>query len=213
LSFLDKYRGTSNSNVSVDLPLATAAQLSATFPYVSSASRVPNAFETNGLHFVDGGYYDNDGTASVIEFLRAALEKSKSHPLRVILVEIRNSGDPLSDLPQDSAKPWNLLLQLIGPLSTFWSAGHESVTERNRVGLDLFEMAYSDRIQLERIVFADNNAKDKVKTDPLNWSLTPLQRNEVLGSAEALGENYKEVRTWFFKFDDKWKAQHQKQTQ
>ena len=43
-------------------------------------------------------------------------------------------------------RPWHdtrsVLRQLMGLLVTFWSAGHESVTERNRVGLDLFEKAY-----------------------------------------------------------------------
>ncbi|HTF68299.1 MAG TPA: hypothetical protein VK638_37040 [Edaphobacter sp.] len=59
--------------VYADLPIATAARLSATFPYVSSASRVPKKYAEFAYHFVDGGYYDNDGTGSVIEFLRSAL--------------------------------------------------------------------------------------------------------------------------------------------
>jgi hypothetical protein len=59
-----------------DLPIATAARLSATFPYVSSASRVPKEYAKYAYHFVDGGYYDNDGTASAIEFLNAALSKA-----------------------------------------------------------------------------------------------------------------------------------------
>jgi len=209
-SFLDKYRSPSNPGFSIDLPLATAAQLSATFPYVSSASRIPDPADPNGLHFVDGGYYDNDGTASAIEFLRSALEKpaNPGPPLRVIWVEIRNSGNPLNDLPTESSAAWNLLRQLMGPLVTFWSAGHESVTERNRVGLDLFEKAYVDKVHIERLVFADNNASDKVKTDPLNWSLTPLQRSEVHTSAEALGANFQAARNWFFEFDKKWAAEH-----
>jgi hypothetical protein len=126
----------------------------------------------------------------------------------VIWVEIRNSGNPLNDLPTESSAAWNLLRQLMGPLVTFWSAGHESVTERNRVGLDLFEKAYVDKVHIERLVFADNNASDKVKTDPLNWSLTPLQRSEVHTSAEALGANFQAARNWFFEFDKKWAAEH-----
>ena len=97
-----------------DLPLATAAQLSAAFPYISSAARVPMSIhnQVNAPHFVDGGYYDNDGTSSVIEFLRYALArtpnagkdvceawskeeeaKASSRKLRILLIEIRNSGD------------------------------------------------------------------------------------------------------------------------
>ncbi len=43
------------------------------FPYISSASRIPEKFAPLGYHFVDGGYFDNDGTSSVVEFLHYAL--------------------------------------------------------------------------------------------------------------------------------------------
>ena len=77
-SFLATYpRATlpSGATALADLPLATAAQMSASFPLISSAARVPWALDSSvqAHHFVDGGYYDNDGTASVIEFLRYAL--------------------------------------------------------------------------------------------------------------------------------------------
>ncbi len=62
-----------------DLPIATAARLSATFPLVSSASRVPAKFAQYAYHFVDGGYYDNDGTGSAIEFLSSALTKPSAN--------------------------------------------------------------------------------------------------------------------------------------
>jgi hypothetical protein len=56
-----------------DLSLATASRLSATFPYVSSGSRIPLLFDSGyAFHFVDGGYFDNDGTSSVVEFVRDA---------------------------------------------------------------------------------------------------------------------------------------------
>jgi len=109
-----------------DLPLASAAQLSATFPYVSSAARIPENYASQSVHFVDGGYYDNDGTSSVIEFLRYALEAPASTPtsvslrqdansqehvreelgashLRILLLEIRNSED--TDEPTYAVRP------------------------------------------------------------------------------------------------------------
>jgi hypothetical protein len=100
-----------------DLPLATAAQLSATFPIVSSATRAPLSADWHSVHLVDGGYYDNDGTASILEFLRYALVRPKdgtvmdpeeqqhrqnidnklqnNRKLRILLLEIRNSPDTL----------------------------------------------------------------------------------------------------------------------
>ncbi len=100
-----------------DLPLATAAQLSATFPIVSSATRAPVSADWHSVHMVDGGYYDNDGTASILEFLRYALVRPKdektmdpeelqhhesidsklqnNRKLRILLIEIRNSPETL----------------------------------------------------------------------------------------------------------------------
>jgi hypothetical protein len=121
----------SDRKLFADLPLATAARLSATFSYVSSASRIPKEVSTRGLHFIDGGYYDNDGTASAMEFLYFALQGSKSLPeptppacdelqrkattcepdkskvtsgrrLPILLIEIRNDRDIYRDQSPES---------------------------------------------------------------------------------------------------------------
>jgi hypothetical protein len=212
-SFLDKYYAKAQDGSLTDLPLASAAQMSATFPYVSSASRVSTRVDPDGLHFVDGGYYDNDGTASAIEFLRSALEKQTSAevqseaPLNVILVEIRNSKEEPTDRPKESGTLWKIGNQLLGPVLSFYSAGHESVTQRNRVALDLFEKAYADKVHLKRLEFVDNNAVSKVETDPLNWSLTPWQRLEVQTSADSLNSDYEQAEDWFYHFDTHWQQE------
>jgi hypothetical protein len=203
-SFLDLYRDSQLKGTPVDLPLATAAQMSATFPFVSSAARIPVDVNPAGLHFIDGGYYDNDGTASAIEFLRSILadpnfypahkatapEQSNQdkpedapEPLRIILVEIRNSPDQTDDRPVPVRKLSNLFDQLMAPVDGFYKGGHESVTERNRVGLDLMLQAHERELQLKRIVLDDEESVGAVGTDPLNWSLTPAQRKEVQRSA------------------------------
>ena len=228
-SFLQVYGGTQFADPSAkqgdpkqftDIPLATAAQLSATFPLVSSAATFPDVRHKKGVHFVDGGYYDNDGTASAIEFIRASLDcwekqpsdlnaqtpaycaqvdaqLKSSGPLRIILVEIRNSPDLTATQIcclawQDIASgktPWNLFNQLVAPLSAFWGAGHDSVTDRNRNALQLLEGAYKDRLVLQHFVIDDratapsSDPTDKPLTDPLNWSLTPAQQFEVTSTA------------------------------
>ncbi len=199
-----------------DLPLASAAQLSATFPYVSSAARVPVSLDSavNSVHFADGGYYDNDGTASAIEFLRYALgvpptqsksgtepkpaqnvsqgtpPKPPAAPVRILLIEIRNSGgiggSPAETTPDHNGgtTPWNLFNQVGAPALGFWQAGHESVTARNQSSLELLEHAYDGKLEVQAVVFADNWSDASVGTDPLNWSLTPKQRREVQQSAD-----------------------------
>ena len=230
-----------------DLPLATAAQMSATFPYVSSAARAPMIFDNNvgSVHFVDGGYYDNDGTASAAEFLRYALVRPDASaapscnptaqvnkeeaappathaadtkpPLRVLLIEIRNSGDiggaSESEAGGDHScngcnpAPANLLGQLGSPLTAFWQAGHESVTARNRVLLSQLEHALSGKLLVHRVVLADLRSQVVVATDPLSWSLTPAQRKEVqeTASGDGIKGYYNEASQWFSKDLDYWK--------
>jgi hypothetical protein len=181
------------------------------------------------VHFVDGGYYDNDGTASAIEFLRYALAPSATetsdpkypkpdpiaalnpnHRLRILIIEIRNSGDISPTGPETSGEesddqfPWNALSQVGAPALAFWQAGHESVTGRNRSALGLLEQAFSAKLEIHRVVFADANSKKFAGTDPLNWSLTPIQRAEVRTSVVALTQQDEEVRCWFSTWEEMW---------
>jgi len=200
-----------------DLPLATAAQMSATFPYVSSAARIPVEVDEKGLHFIDGGNYDNDGTSSAIEFIRSALQDGQgvSAPLKIIIVEIRNSPDANDDRPLPCSTRWNVFNQAVAPLEGFYAAGHESVTERNRVALDLLEQSFPGKLEVHRIVYADSYAVKTIGVDPLNWSLTPAQREEVAESGnparqkdperrKAMEAAYNETLDWFRHFDQRW---------
>jgi Patatin-like phospholipase len=134
-SFLQAYTQESQCDVAqvkkncyLDIELATAARLSATFPIVSSATRIPKEYAATASHFLDGGYFDNDGTSSVIEFLYSALQErtqASSTPanpapatdsapvarsvrplkrLRILLVEIRD-GDDMN--PTKNVDDWN----------------------------------------------------------------------------------------------------------
>jgi hypothetical protein len=227
-SFLDDF-GADKSHPP-DLPLSTGAQLSATFPIVSSAARAPKSLDTQSVHFVDGGYFDNDGTGSAMEFVRYALASSdgqsdpeekaalqqieskvsKDHPLRILWIEIRNSGDPGQDEEKASGgngaekQDTNLLGQLSAVPEGFWNAGHESVTGRNRQAMGLLEQAVSDKLQIHRVILADTHSTDATGTDPLNWSLTPLQRAEVRTSADYLTNCYVDARTWFYNPRSEW---------
>lgn len=232
----------SNPNSRSDLPLATAAQMSATFPVVSSQARVPLALDAapNSVHFADGGYYDNDGTASAIEFLRYALgrpptptssstapEPSQNAaknetaeganargPVRILLIEIRNSDDIQGSVPEciadhdnDSKFLWNLFDQAGGPLEGFMNAGHGSITARDQSALELLEHAYNTRLEVHAMVFGDLWAQATAKTDPLNWSLTPGQQKEVKASAirSEMRTLYTSAKQWFDASPDFWK--------
>jgi hypothetical protein len=205
-SFLQAYgqdpccaNGLHGEKLFADLPLSTAARLSATFPVVSSATRIPRPYARAASHFLDGGYFDNDGTASAIEFLYSVMEKrgeaETSHqpvpptqPLKVLLVEIRDGDDMDSHVEPDDLQhqtgggqpppAWWTLDQVLGPLEGLWNAGHVSVTRRNRRELCELETAYEGKLIIHHVVFAIPQQRDdqqKPKPAPLSWKLTASQ--------------------------------------
>jgi hypothetical protein len=209
-SFLQAYaqepccaNGPHGEKLFADLPLSTAARMSATFPVVSSATRIPRQYARAASHFLDGGYFDNDGTASAIEFLYSVMEKRvadrrqaearhqvlpAAKPLKVLLVEIRD-GDDLDphyepdDLQNQSGAghppaAWWTLDQILGPLEGLWNAGHVSVTRRNRRELCVLETAYENKLIIHHVVFPipqQTDDQQKPKPAPLSWKLTAAQ--------------------------------------
>jgi hypothetical protein len=61
-----------------DLSIATSARLSATFPYVSPICR-PSANVKEPFHLADGGYVDNEGMVSALEWLRHLAQLRNAH--------------------------------------------------------------------------------------------------------------------------------------
>ena len=84
-----------------DIRILTAARLSASFPYVSPAAR---ATEVEGpqSHIVDGGYYDNYGISSLVEWLDAKL-RSDQNINKVLIIEIRGAPSPPSYANDDAS--------------------------------------------------------------------------------------------------------------
>ncbi|MBA3962636.1 MAG: patatin-like phospholipase family protein [Chthoniobacterales bacterium] len=64
--YLAAEEGASKYESNLDLPLSTAAHLSARFTYVSPAGR----FARDGSHVVDGGYFENSGATTALDILR-----------------------------------------------------------------------------------------------------------------------------------------------
>jgi len=103
IQFADTYNGW-------DLPVATAARLSATFPYVSPMARATGGNdETSRVHVADGGYYDNSGILSALSWLIDA--KSELQGRKVVLITIdSSSGAP------EPGKSWSWQKQMVAPI-------------------------------------------------------------------------------------------------
>jgi hypothetical protein len=150
----------------------------------------------HGYHFLDGGYFDNDGTSSAIEFLKSALDdprqKALQTPRRILWIEIRNDSGAGVAADQDDfasqngradsgklqAPSWTPFGQFSGIAEGLWNAGHVSIARRNRRELCTFELAYQDRIQdIHHVVFTIPPGKDKLS--PLSWNLTTSQQASI----------------------------------
>jgi len=102
----------------VDVPLVTAVRLAASFPYVAPAARAQ--FQEPEYHVIDGGYYDNYGIASLVEWLDEAFEQLKaSEPDQdlppVLVLQIRSFPDDA--LVRASNHGW--FFQIYAPLEHF----------------------------------------------------------------------------------------------
>src|SRR5262249_45399591 len=108
-----------------DVEVVTAARLSATFPFVTPASRpiMKSAWEPQS-HVVDGGYYDNYGVSTLVEWLDLGLEelqKNKTMPdkLRVLVLQIHETADPTNTTPPTgSTRGW--FYQAFAPLQAMF---------------------------------------------------------------------------------------------
>jgi len=184
-----------------DLSLFTAARLSATFPYVSP---VAAALQRDGHvareHLADGGYYDNDGMATAMEFLWSALGDSGSkitrdNGARIILIEIRNSPEPrTTPAPQKPPLLGHVIQQVGAPVSTLLGAWGIAQNLRNQQEWRVLESALQTRVQ-QHLVFAYKT--EAGETDPLSWHLTALDKKRIEDKWKPFGSSAVELASCF----------------
>lgn len=157
-----------------DLSIATAVRLSATFPYVSPATRadVPGPQP----HVVDGGYFDNFGMSTLVEWLDAALQGAEDRVKHVLILQIRGAKVPLANgqtVKRVSSRGW--FYQAFAPLATMlsvWGAGQVS---HNETEYGLLQRAWKGRVDLHSVVLEFPG-----DDPPLSWHLTAEQKQAIL---------------------------------
>jgi hypothetical protein len=156
-----------------DIPVATSARLSANFPFVSPISRSSKASGVaTSLHVADGGYYDNSGVLSAVDWLEQATDSLRGH--EVVLITIDGSNpDPAK------GQSWSWQRQLIAPLETVIHVRTSS--QRYRDGLEdrLAREALQGKGVIVRPISFDFPAQLKT---PLSWHLTSSQRAQIISS-------------------------------
>jgi hypothetical protein len=192
-----------------DLSLSTAARLSATFPYVTPMSRIERSVMDHAYHFGDGGYFDNQGVVSAIEFLYASLNGSKGQqpspsappaipqPMHILFLEIHNDEDAKEQLPdprqqvltEDSS--WGPLAQGLAPLGAMLNSRSGGQIIRNCRELQLLRYAFGNKADspfaFRTIIFDYHRSTSstiskqaqRLEVDPLSWHLTLGEKNDI----------------------------------
>jgi predicted acylesterase/phospholipase RssA len=171
LELVSSYRGLfEEGEEETDVKVVTALRLSAAFPYVSPAARAdPQKVGEEAPHIVDGGYYDNYGISSLVEWLDAEL--TRNNAIRnVLVVEICGgpsesglrdeeagtcSQQPVKEQDLGSKRRW--IYQLLEPAQTVLNVRNPAQRARNDVELDLLQDRWEDNpdhsVTIERALF------------------------------------------------------------
>jgi hypothetical protein len=171
--------GTDTHYVGADVQVVTAVRLSATFPYVSPPARLArNGVFDDEFHLVDGGYYDNYGTATLVEWLNQAFSGASSErPSRILLLQIRSFPTAKPGAPPGK-RGW--LFEAAHPLETLYNVRGAGQLSHSDVNVALLESARPSEVRSLIIEFPSRVAEDLDDiSPPLSWHLTPQDRGRL----------------------------------
>jgi hypothetical protein len=163
--------------------VSTAVRLSATFPFVSPICRPewsPAAAwpESAAYHFADGGYVDNEGMITVIEWLWDLLDPTYvgwppfDRVLLVRLMPFPSSGVAAAGLDRG----W--FYATLGPIDAIANVRTASQQERNALAVRLFTEAAERRGVTVRSAVLRYEMPGAAEP-PLSWMLTDPQKAAV----------------------------------
>jgi hypothetical protein len=156
-----------------DVGVITAARLSATFPYVTPASR--SDAPGPQPHIVDGGYYDNYGMSTLVEWLDEGLTHTRK-PRGVLVLQIH--GSPVKEnepeVRHEKIRGW--FYQAIAPLTTLVSVRGAGQIAHNDTELQLLQQKWwcAAGIPIHSVTF-----EFPVSKTPLSWHLTPSDQEAI----------------------------------
>ena len=150
----------------MDIDVVTAARLSATFPYITPAARAhaPGA----RAHVVDGGYYDNYGMATLVEWLDEALTGAGGSIRKVLVLQIHGSPAGKTNDLRRNAKGRGWFYQALAPLTAMYFTRNAGQTAHNDIELELLTQKWHlQGIEVETVPFEFDGV-----SAPLSWHLT-----------------------------------------
>lgn len=173
--FYDVYPG-------YDLRAVTAARLSATFPWVSPIAQArseddqpPRGYRQ--LHLADGGYFDNYGVVTAVNWLRslvpAHLDDLRRRGVLLVLIRAFPQAEPRG-ATDDARRGW--LYATAGPILTMYNVRTSAQAFHNDVEVALLKEMWERgfQVKLTPVLF---ELREKA---PLSWRLTRPQRDAIL---------------------------------
>jgi hypothetical protein len=153
-----------------DLPIVTAVRLAATFPYVTPSARAVSTKPE--YHMVDGGYYDNYGVFTLLNWLDEALDGIKKGDWPdVLFIQIRSF--PSDHLPDPAYTGW--FYQTYAPLDALFDVRTNAQKVRDQYELARFRERWSlmgAKIRNATFQFDGTGA-------PLSWAMNPEQNKAI----------------------------------
>lgn len=159
------------------LPVVTAARLSATFPFVSPIARPDRKVAAeHAYHVADGGYYDNFGVSTSVEWLRHAIDlaqrQSGKGSVRFLLLEIRATGRGARPAARAGAG-W--IYASLGPAMTLFNVRNSSQIDRNDQEISLLrELASARGFELAAV-----DLTLRRPDAPLSWHLGEHEKESI----------------------------------
>lgn len=133
-----------------DMDVVTAARLSATFPYISPICRsnIKQKGKQYQYHIADGGYFDNSGVFTIVEWLNQFLSSGQNPNIKKIMLLQINAFPQSSGEFQDANKPgW--FLEWLGPLLTLYKVRDSTQIARNIKEIEILQQRWRNQIEIE----------------------------------------------------------------
>lgn len=169
-----------------DLRLSTAAVLSSRFPYVSPAGKVFDRY------YVDGGYFDNSGAGTVLEFIHE-LNRFMSDTTRPQVVRYRNrfafkiihlTNSEVVPAPSKGIHP--LTNDLLAPVLTLAGMQGSSTSIGDGLLMNAFKQFNGDTANAMIVYSLYDETWDPAKNMgqfeegyPMSWSLSDYQLHRM----------------------------------
>jgi hypothetical protein len=165
-----------------DIAVATAARLSATFPYVSPLARPSLGPVSKAYHLGDGGYYDNSGLLSAVEWMLEAGSALSGYRVLLVVIDAK-------PVPEKLGSSWSWQKQMVGPIEMLLHVRTSSQQVRDSLELDMgkeYLAAQTPPVSVTAVPFLFSSRSPA----PLSWHLTQQQKAEI-GGSWATEENQK----------------------